>query len=230
VKHKILMAVLALAAIIIITASSFNTVSALESFTEHMDAYGSTVINIAGHPNLLIDAYHFDSGEFGSGDVLRVFYYQETSLGPMYQNVAVFTDMPDRVPFLQQLFVSTPTSVQLVSASDLEVSREGNSKTIMIVWKTPLQVPAETWEGSIPAFTVPPGRLILRGHDDSTSGTLTDLSANWFQILIWTGYYANATFACSTWHLGGPVGETDGQNPTIIYTDATLDSAEVIIG
>jgi hypothetical protein len=95
------MAVLALTAIMIITAPSFSTVSALESFTEHLNAYGSTVLNIAGHPHLLIDAYHFDSGEFGSGDVLRVFYYQETPLGPMFQNVAVFTDMPDRFPFLQ---------------------------------------------------------------------------------------------------------------------------------
>lgn len=221
------MAVLSLATIIIITASSFNTVFALVSFTEHMSAYGSTVINIAGHPHLLIDAYHFDSGEFASGDVLRVFYYQETSQGPMFQNVAVFTNMPDRVPFLQQLFVSTPTLIQLVSASDLEVSRKGNSKTIMIVWKTPLQVPTETWEGPIPEFIVPPGRLILRGHGETVYGGDTKTSDNWLQTLTWKSYYANATFACPTWHFGGPVGENDGQNPTTIFTDATLVSAEV---
>jgi hypothetical protein len=126
--------------------------------------------------------------------------------------------------------VSTSTSIQLVSASDLKVSRQGNSKTIMIVWKTPLQVPTETWEGTIPAFTVPPGRLILRGHGEAVFGYETELSGNWLQILNWTGYYANATFACPTWHFGGPVGENGGQNPTTIFTDAILLSAEVIIG
>ena len=226
-KHKILITVLSLAAIIVFTASSLNTVSAQEPFTEHMNAYGSTVLNIAGHPHLLIDAYHFDSGEFGSGDALRVFYYQETPSGPMFQNVAVFTDIPNRVPFLQQLVASNPTSIQLVSTSNLEVSREGKSKTIMIVWKTPLQVPTETWEAPIPAFTIPPGRLILRGHDEPVPGSDTKLGGNWLQTLTWTSYSANATFACPTWHFGGPVGENDGQNPTTIFIDATLVSTEV---
>ena len=223
--------VLALLAIITITTSSFNNVSALE-FTEHINAYGSTIINIADHPTLLIDAYHFDFSDFGQGDVLRIFYYQDTLFGPIFQNVAVFTNIPDRFTFLQKLFISSPTSVQLVSTSDLEVRREGKSKTIMIVWKTSLDVPTETaWLGGpIQAFNVPPGRLNLRGHGNIISGQLSELSGNWLQILKWTGYNGNATFTCPTWHFGGPVGENGGNNPTIIYTDASLISGEVIIG
>jgi hypothetical protein len=229
VERKILITVLALAAIIVITASSFGDVSAQESFTEHINAYGSTVVNIAGHPQLIIDAYHFNSGEFGSGDALRIFNYQDTQSGPVFQCVAVFTDMPDRFTFLQQLFTGTPTSVQLVSTSNLEVSREGNSKTIMIVWKTPLEVPTEeNWSGGqISAFTVPPGRLIVRGHGDVITGSGIASSDGWLQSLKWTGYTGDATFTCPTWHFGGPVGETDGQNPTTIYTDATLVTQEL---
>lgn len=230
-KRKILIVVLTLAAIMVLTVSGFDKAAALESFTEHMSAYGSTVIDIEGHPQLLIDAYHFDWGEFGSGDVLRVFYYQQTPSGNMYQNVAVYTDMPERASFLQQLFGSNPTSIQLVSASDLEVSRQGKSKTIMIVW-APLEVPTEeNWPGGpINGFTVPAGRLIVRGHGQAISGTGTQLSDGWLQILNWNGYFGDATFVCPTWHFGGPVGENDGNNPTTIYTDATLISGEVIVG
>lgn len=230
-RHNVLIIVMTFMVIIVMTFSSFGNVFALESYSEQMNAYGSSVINIAGHHQLLIDAYHFDTGDFGSGDVLRVFYYQNTTLGPIFRNVAVFTDMPDRITFLQQLSLNTNTSVQLVDDFDLDVRREGKSKVIMIVWKQPLEVPTENWYSEeIQGFAVPPGRLILRGHGNVISGNLFELSNNWLQILTWEGYYADATFVCPSWHFGGPVGENDGENPTIIYTNATLLSGEVIIG
>jgi hypothetical protein len=228
VKQKTSIVVLTLAAIMIMAFSSFNNVSAQETFTEHMSAYGATMIDIPGHPQILIEAYHFDSGHFGSGDVLRIFYNQETTSGNVLQNVAVYTDMTDRIPFLQELSGQSPTSIQSVSASHLEVKKEGNSKTIMIVWKTPLEVPTEeNWPaGQINGFTIPPGRLILTGHSHAVSGYATEISADWTQTLTWTSYYAKAAFVCPTWHFGGPVGENSGQNPTIIYKSATLVSIE----
>ncbi len=226
------MMLLALAAIITIASSSLDPASAriIQTFTEHMNALGSTIINVRGQ-QILIDAYHFDSGEFGSGDALRILCYQDTPIGPVLQVVAVFTDMPQRVNLLSQFYQSTPTSTQLVDPSDLQVCREGNSKTIMVVWETALEVPTETWwSGVISAFSIPPGRLVFRGHGDTISGSSTGTGAGgWIQTITWTGYYGNATFICPTWHFGGPVREIEG-NPTVVYTDATLISNRIIIG
>ncbi len=233
-KRKTFILLLALTGIIIVAASSFDTASAriIETFTEHMDAYGSTSISVDGLPQILIDAYHFDSGKFGSGDVLRIWCWQDTPIGPVLQNVAVFTDMPDRADFLAQMFRFTPTSIQLISSAELDVSREGNSKTVMAAWKTALQVPAETWwPGEIPAFTIPPGRLVFRGHGEDVSGTFTKAgSGGWIQTLTWTGYYGNATFICPSWRFGGPVGENGEESQTIVYTNATLVSNRIIVG
>ena len=235
-KRKILMAVLVLAATVTIAVSSFDAVSArvIETFTDHINAYGSTVIDIDDHPKIIIDGYHLDFGDLGSGDVIRVFCYAVSSVfGPRYYLVAIFTDIPQRASFLRDYHLIKPTLIQLVDASDIEVSREGKSKTIMIVWNEALEVPEENWlVASTPAFDIAPGRLIFRGRGDAMSISSSDTGGGgWSQTATWENHhYGNATLVCPTWHFGGPVGENEGDSRTNICTDMTVVSKKIIVG
>jgi hypothetical protein len=234
VKRKILIVALALATIMPIVFSSFGTASArvIATLADHIDAYGSTVIDVTGHPKVVVDGYHLDYGDLGSGDVIRISSYVDTPVfGQMCVAKAIFTDIPQRANFLQQFYEPNPTSIQLLDPSDIRVTREGKSKTIMIVWKEALQVPEENWyEASAPAFTLPAGRLIFRGHGEAASYSASiSGSSGWFQTATWTGYYGDATFVCPAWHFGGPVGESEGDYRTNIHTDMTVVSNQIIV-
>jgi len=222
----------------IVGASNFCPVSAaVATITEHENAFGSTIIAIEGHPQIRFDCYHFDYGTLGSGDVIRVWYYTGLPSPLTYVPVAIFTDNPARASFLQEFYIPPylPTSIQLVKPSDIETSREGNSKTIMAVWKTNLEAPSEIWGSpghtiTVPAITIPPGRIIFRGHGDIITGTSTTVPTYpgqvWTQTLTWTGYYGDATFVSPTWHFGGPVGLNEGQLRTNVRLDAMLVSTK----
>lgn len=233
-KRKILILALVLAAIMTIAFSSFGTASAsiIATFTDHIDAYGSTVIDVAGHTKVVVDGYHLDYGYLGSGDVIRIFSYIDTTeLGQLCVAVAIFTDIPQRASFLREFYALNPTSIQLVDASDIRVAREGKSKTIMIVWNEALEVPEEKWDGmSAQAFALHPGRLIFRGHGEAASYSASASGSGWLQTATWTGYYGDATFVCPAWHFGGPVGESEGDYQTNIRTDMTVVSNQTSAG
>ena len=218
----------------VITASNFSPVSAAVTLTDHVNAYGSTVINVDGHPLIVFDGYHIDSGPLGSGDVFRIWYYTGLPAPYAYFPVAILTDMSQRISLFNELYVPFATSVQLVDSSAMEVSRQGMSKTMMVVWKTALEVPEERWgqTGAIvtPAMTIPPGRIIFRGHGDATTGSSNSVPSYpgqvWSQTTTWTGYYGDATFVCPTWDFGGPVGVAEGPYSTSIRTEQTIVSTK----
>ncbi len=193
-------------------------------YVDHTNAQIGTLIDIDGHPRFMIDSYHFDSGDLGAGDVIRILLPVVTPGGATVNlPIAIFTDIPGRIGMFQKIYRIYPTSIQLVDASDIEVRREGKSKTMMAVWKTSLEVPAEQWLGGlVPALTIPPGRLIARGHGDVISGSSTSSGSGWIQTASWTGYYGNATFACPTWDFGGPVGVNVGPFRTSVRTEGTI--------
>ncbi len=227
---KALISVSVMVFVILFAVSNFSFVSAAlgplppGTYIEHMSAYGQTVIDIAGHPKIVFDGYHFDSGDLGAGDVFRILLPVLAPTGAtVYLTIAIFTDIPGRISLLQRVYGFNPTSIQLVDSSDIEVRREGKSKTIMFIWKTALEVPAEQWPGSlVPAMTIPPARLIFRGHGDAISGSQSASGTGWTQTVTWTGYFGNATFVCPTLDFGGPVGINAGEYRTKIWLDATL--------
>jgi len=198
------------------------------TYVDHENAFGETVIAIDGHPTFVIDGYHFDSGFFGSGDVIRILRYFVLPIGPTYLPVAIFTDIPQRVGLLKILWAGYPTSIQLVEPSAIEAVREGKSKNIHVVWKTALEIPDEYWgppgmpKVLVPAMTIPPGRLIFRGHGDAFPASSSQTTSTFTQTVTWTVYYGNATFVCPTWDFGGPVGVNAGQYRTNIRPDATV--------
>jgi hypothetical protein len=226
--RKVAVLILAVALSLTFAVSSFSTVSATVTYTDHQNALGASVIDVEGHPKIVIDGYHFDSGDLGVGDVIRISYYMGVIGGKdRYWPVAIFIDIPQRAGFLADFYATYPTSIQLVDDPDIDVRREGKSKTIMIVWKTALEVPEEQWGArTTPAFTIPPGRLIFRGHGDEISGTGTGTGNGWLQTATWTGYYGDATFVCPTWDFGGPVGVDEGEYRTAVRTDVTIVSTK----
>lgn len=200
------------------------------TYTDHQNAYGTVVLNIDDHPQILIDSYHIDySTTFGTGDVIRIWY--NTTQG--YLPVAVITDIPERVSFFEELYGILPTSIQLVDTSAITLLREVHSKTLLAVWATTLQVPEEHWgpTGALvtPALTIPPGLLIFKGYGGVITGSSTTianplLGQTWNQTITWTGYYAHATLFCPAWHFFGRVGENEMQNRTAVRFDATVVS------
>lgn len=227
---KAIVIVLTMALLTMFSASSLNSASAMTTYVDYEDAFGETVIDIAGHAKIVIDGYHFDSSSsLGAGNVIRILYYVGKIGGiDRYLPVAIFTDIPQRATFLQQFYAIYPTSIQLVDSLDIEARREGKSLTMMIVWKTALVVPEETWLlGKTPAFTVPSGRLIFRGHGDAMEGSSSGTgAAGWSQTVTYTFYYGNATFVCPTWDFGGPVGENSGTYRTNVRLDAIVTSTK----
>ncbi len=218
---KVSFIILTLALLIVFIVSNFSSVSAVTIVTDHFDAYGQTVIDIEGHPKIIVIGNHIDSSPLGSGDVIRITLPIVVGPKTYYLPIAVFTDIPGRISqfqWLYNVYSHWPTSIQLVDSSDIEVRREGKSKTVMIVWKTALVVPDEYWPELVPGMSIPPGRIILRGHGDSFYGSQIAPVQN----ITWTGYNGNATFVCPTWDFGGPVGVDEGPYQTGVRLDGTI--------
>jgi hypothetical protein len=224
----------------IIAVSNFSVVSGAIApgiYTDHQNACGEVLIDIAGHPLIVIDGFHYDYGDLGSGDVIRIWRYVDwpappNGPGPQWLPVAIFTDIPQRISLFQKVYAGYGTSIQLVNdPSVIETCREGNSKNVHVVWKTALEVPITYWgppgvpKREVPAMTVPSGMLVFRGHGDSVSGYDPGVPNNhpsWSQSADWTGYFGDATFVCPTWNFGGPVGVDEGKYPTSIRLHAII--------
>ena len=235
---KTAVAVLALAMLILFAVSSFSPVSAAlapGTYTDHQNAFGQTVIDLDGHPLIVIDGFHYDSGDLGSGDIIRIWRYADwpnppDGPGPQWLPVAIITDIPQRMSLFPILYAGYGTSIQLVNdPSTIETCREGKSRNIHVVWKTALEVPVTYWgppgvpKRLVPAMTIPPGMLVFRGHGDAVSGYDPGTQhTHWIQSVTWTGYFGDATFVCPTWNFGGPVGVNEGLYRTSIRTDATI--------
>ncbi len=217
----------AMVLVILFAVATFSSASAAIApgiYVDHTNAQGGTIIDIDGHPKIVFDGYHFDYSDLGAGDVIRILLPVVTPMGAtVYLPIGIFTDIPDRISLFQKLYAGFNTSIQLVDSSDIEAKREGKSKTMMVVWKTALEIPAERWPGGlVPAMTIPPGRLIFRGHGDAVSISSNSSGPGWSQSVTSTGYYGNATFVCPTWDFGGPVGVNEGNYRTIVRTEGTI--------
>lgn len=214
--------------ICVIAVSSLSSAEALTIITQHSDAYGQTVVDIEGHPVFLIDCYHYDSGSapFVPQSTIRIWRYNPGI--SRWLPVAYITDsLPSHIPLF---YAGYKTSIQVVDPGTIDVRREGNSKTLRVVWNEALEVPEEHWGPPSPggitfqAMTIPPGMLIFRGHGDSFTGTTTSTAPGGTATQTVTGtlYYGNATFVNPTWDFGGPVGVNEGTNRTIVRTDGTV--------
>jgi len=227
---KAAIVVLATALVMSIAASSLGSVLAAlaeGTYTDHQNASGTVTIDIEGLPVIVIDGWHYDSGSLGSGDVIRIWRYFTFPTGSRFIPVAILTDIPGRTDLFEILYAAYPTSIQLINdPSAINIVREGKSKNIHIVWKRDLVVPDELWGPQhnifVPGFTIPHGMLVIRGHGEIVSGSSTSGDATFSQTVSGWGYDGDATFVCSTWEFGGPVGVNEGMYRTAIRLDVTV--------
>ena len=236
-RRKLLNVVLILCLAAVMSVIGVSPVLAAISpgtYTDHQNAAAMAIIEVEGKGRLAIDVIHYDSGSLGSGDVIRVGVVVVTSTGAeQVLPVAVFTDIPQRMPLFQAIYSRYPTSIQLVSdSSAIETRRCGKSLNIHGVWDIALVVPDTTWitpsgPVTMPGFTVPPGKLFIVGYGDvvtgvETSGSQTNPAVPYYQTVTWTGHYGDAIFVCPAWEFGGPVGLSEGPLQTAMRTDATV--------
>lgn len=229
---KFVVVILAFVLMMILAVSTVSFASATldaGTYNDHQNASSTVTINIEGHPVIVIDGFHYDSGDLGAGDVIRIWrYITEFS---RYVPVAIFTDIPERVDLFNIIYSDYSTSVQLINdPSIIKVVREGNSKNVHVVWKTDLIVPDEQWGPPankiwVLGITIPPGMLVTRGHGESFSGSSSSSSALYSQTVTGDmGYYGDATFVCPTWHFGGPVGVNQGPYRTSIRLNTMVET------
>jgi hypothetical protein len=217
---------LALTVLIVFLSSSFSSVSAAiapGTYTDHQNASATVLIDIGGPYPIAIDAFHYDSGSLGAGEVIRITLHVSDTLN---LPLAIFTDIPNRIGLFQKIYAGYPTSINLINdPKAIDISRPGMSKTVHVVWKTDLTVPQENWMGNVvPTFTIPPGMLVFRGHGDVLTGSSSSgVTGKWSQtVTSFENYYRDATFVCQTWDFGGPVGVNTGVYPTLLRFDTTV--------
>jgi hypothetical protein len=200
VNRKILLTVLALAAVML--ATSVNMALAATTYYDYMDAGGRCVVDVPGQPRVLIYMWTMH-GTFYSGRADRIMLIVETGLPvPAFYPVAGYEDVPTRSAFSASL--GLPTVEHVVKKWQIGIYRIG--KTSIAYWTVPLECPATALT---PQVTIPPGVLVLKGHDGliPVSGPATTVPNGWSYSVEGSVHNAHATFFCPGWHFFGSVGE-----------------------
>ena len=196
---------------------------AISTNEEHVDIGGVSIIDVPGHPNIMITASHMDRSNFYSGSAVRIMLFVSTApsgIGPPFKFVVAYENNPERYAFSQQVGGSIQL-LNLVNKDQIQVL--GKDKTALVYWTVPMAAPATTtnpFGAATPAVTIPPGWLLLQGYGDTQSNAQsTTYPSLWTWNYQTTVYNAKSTFICPDWQYFGPVAET-GTSPTVV-TEAT---------
>jgi hypothetical protein len=188
-----------------VLAASISTALAVTTFTEHVNAGGTTRIFVPGHPEIMLVADHGDISPYGPTDRIQIYVSANpTGFGGPFRPVVAYEDNPDRIVFSQSL--STGIIQNVVKPGHIQVLRVGENNTIMVHWNIPLVAPATTPSGpylATPAVTIPPGKLVFQGYGDAKIGSGTTIPyppSGWSAYVTTpTYYYATVTFFCQGW-------------------------------
>lgn len=209
-KKNIIGSVVALSLAFIVSAACVAPALA-STDTEHLATTGVALVDVSGHPQIMISFAHFDWGDHGPGNSIGIWEWFAPRNG--YMIVAWIRNSEPQYEWASELVKGMPTVTQQVKPWELQVYRVG--KTAMALWTFTIVVPEEKWVSpagtyTTPAVTIPPGCLMLNGYDGVKTGVETagPYPSGWTGTSPWTGYDAHATFVCPTWHYWGPVGTT----------------------
>jgi hypothetical protein len=217
VNRKILLTVLALAAVMV--ATSVNMALATTTYYDYMDAGGRCVVDVPGQPKVFLYAWTMH-GTYFSGRADRIMLVVATGLpspAPAFYLVAGYEDNPTRSAFSASL--GLPTVEHVVKDWQIGIYRIG--KTSIAYWTVPLECPATALT---PQVTIPPGMLVLKGYDDLTpiSQPVTGVPSGWSYSVEGSVYKAHATLLCPGWRFYGSVGEAfagTAQSPMSIVSE-----------
>jgi hypothetical protein len=216
-KKLVLGTLITLSLITLVLAATVNTALAVTTKTEHMKAAGTSLIDVPGHPKILIVAQHMGQSDFYKGDADRInlfVFFTTPSGGTGLRLVSAYEDNPDRWAFSNQVGGGPPGTRPLVEKWQIQIFRI--CKTVFVYWTIPLVMPATT---TTPEVTLPPGFLVFRGYGDAeSSGGVVNFPSGWTSTTETTGYDAKATLFCPDWHYWGPAAEADS---AAILTEGT---------
>jgi hypothetical protein len=172
------------------------------TYTEEVNAAANCIIDISGQTMVRLQNYGQMYSDYYSGRGERIQIQVHTGLFsgglPVFKNVAAYEDNPTRSDFSKSQ-IAIGLSENLVNPDQIQVSREGKSKTVMVEWNVPLVCPATT---NTPAVTIPPGTLMIEGYGDPVSINYlpTSIGPNdWKYSIVGSYYNAHATFFCQDW-------------------------------
>jgi hypothetical protein len=222
-KKLVLGTIMTLSLITLVLAATVNTALAVITKTEHMKAAGTSIIDVPGHPKILIVAQHMGQSDFYKGDADRInlfVVFTTPTGGTGLRLVSAYEDNPERWAFSQQVGGGPPGTRPLVEKGQIQIFRI--CKVVFVYWKIPLVMPATSAAGPLPAtpeITLPPGLLVFRGYGDAeSSGGVANFPSGWKSTTETTGYDAKATLFCPDWHYWGPAAEADS---AAILTEGT---------
>lgn len=227
-EKPILGTILTLSLAFIVLAACIAPAFALTTHIEHLNAAGTSLIDIPGQTNIMVVAQHIERSDFyaGSADRIQLMVSAAPSgMGPPFKYVTAYEDNPARFAFSQEVGKGGLTALNLVGRCQIQVFRI--CKTVFVYWTVPLVMPAtgaSPLGPPTPAVTLPSGCLMLQGYGDAQSFSP---SSQAFPLSGWsvkgetTGYSAKATLFCPCWHYWGAVAETAISSPSVV-TDGTL--------
>jgi hypothetical protein len=211
-RRIVLGTILALSLIVVILATCFAPVFAATTYSEHLNAQGASIINVPGHPTILVIAQHYDQGDFYKGSADRIQLHVSSApsgTGPPFKWVAAYEDNPTRYAFsLQVDGGSGLVSHNLVNRFKIQTFRI--DKTVFVYWTLPLTMPATTQNSmgpATPAVTLPPGCLMLKGYGDATPKVSDTKYGQWNLHQDYISYQATATLLIPGWRYFGPGSE-----------------------
>jgi hypothetical protein len=196
--------------VVLFASSYFSPASALLTYTEHMNAVGEgikvVIPGITPESGVQLSFAHYDGGTHGVRDNIALYVYAPNyPNGPRMAMAAWFSDTDQGVAYIGELMSGTNVKIGQLKPWQIQVCRIG--KIAMAYWTTPLEAPAVPAYG-MPAITVPPGCIVLKGYGDVTSGTIGPNNYAWSGFtfsVAWSGHSAEGYFACPQWDYYGSI-------------------------
>ena len=219
-RKKIVLESLTTLCLAVFVLAAYTSVAFAITQTEHLDAGATCLIEVPGHPKILVVAMHMDRSGFysGSADRINLFAaFTTPSGGTGWKLVSAYEDNPERWAFSNLVGGGPSGTRPLVEKWQIQIFKI--CKTVFMYWTVPLVMPATTGPFATPEVILPPGCLMLRGSGDvQVGGGVTNFPSGWKMTSVGKSYEASASLFCLGWHYCGPASGTEAAS---VQTDGT---------
>jgi hypothetical protein len=224
-NRKILVMAMALIACTFSATTISPAFATAITYTEHGSVVGEGIqIDVPGFTpatGVRFSFAHFDRGNHGIRDNLGIYLWAPNFPGGARWTMTTWiSDTDEGAAYIGELMAGSNVKITQLKPWQLQVCMIG--KTAIAYWTTPLEAPAVPAFG-MPAITIPPGCIVLKGYGDlRTGGSTAYYAFSGFTFsTVWSGYSAEGFFVCPKWHYCGPIGGTDPTLRTDLIQTAT---------
>ena len=204
-NKKVLVMAVALMSAAMLAVPVMAKTKTLETNTEYVKAWGTTAVDVPGHPMFIVLGQHFKQSNYFPGSADRIQFVM-----PGVQNTPRLEDNPWRYAFSREL--GGPTSNIILTGRDtIQVLRMNDA--LKVYWTEPIMLTT--------GVVIPPAILMFRADGDALPPlTQTGNIGGWtYTYELTERYNAKVTFDCPDWGYFGPVGTTG--NPPGLTLEGT---------